>query len=214
MARFSDKMLASHDGQGVQKVDTHPESAAEKQMLRDLVLGQVNRPVFDAFAGSGEMYRRVWHKAPGYVGCDLKWFREDPRLAFVADNRRVLRCVDLLPFGIFDLDAYGSPWEQAVIIAARRPVKPGERIGFALTDGSNMKLKMGDAPHAMCLLAGLRPRAVGMASSHEELAARCIGGICRRMKSKPVSLWRAKGKSAAHVLYYGFIMEGLPLAER
>jgi hypothetical protein len=203
MARFSEKIA------NVVAVDNHPRSAGNKARLRELVLADVEAPVFDAFAGSGEMFRRVWHKAPGYVGCDLRWFAEDPREAFVADNRRVLRCIELSGFGIFDLDAYGSPWEQAAIIAARRPVKPGERIGFCLTEGSNMKLKMGDAPKALAMLCGMRPHAVGLASSHDELIAKAIRGLARRMRCDLVRVWRARGKSAALVVYVGLVFEGL-----
>jgi len=198
----------------VQKVDNHQRSAPDKALIRRNVLDAVKGKVFDAFAGSGEMYRRVWIDAPGYVGCDLRWFPDDPRLAYVAENTRVLRCIDLAQFAIFDLDAYGSPWMQAAIIAARRPVKPGELIGFCLTDGSNLKMKMGDAPKAMSVLAGLRPRAVGLASSHDELVDRALGGLCRRMNCRLVRAWRARGKSAAKVLYFGLVLEGLPLDER
>lgn len=208
MARYSEKLAASNQGQGVIVKDNHPRSQGDKARLRELVLAEVKAPVFDAFAGSGEMFRRIWHQARGYVGCDLRWFPEDPREAFVADNRRVLRCIDLMPFGIFDLDAYGSPWEQAAIIAARRPVKPGERIGFCLTEGSNMKLKMGDAPKALAMLCGMHAHAVGLASSHEELIAKAIRGLARRMGCDLVRVWRACGKSAAKVVYLGLVLEG------
>jgi hypothetical protein len=119
--RFAEALAAAH----IEKVDNHPRAAGDKARLRELVLAAVGAPVFDAFAGSGEMFRRVWYKAPAYVGCDLRWFPDDPRPAFVADNRRVLRCLDLARLGVFDLDAYGSPCEQA-IIAARRSVKPDD----------------------------------------------------------------------------------------
>jgi len=69
--------------------------------------------VFDAFAGEGQMYSSVWNGADRYVGCDLK-YRPDGRLMFAADNRRVLRAIDLAEFNIFDLDAYGS----SVMLAA------------------------------------------------------------------------------------------------
>jgi hypothetical protein len=203
MGRFADSLAR------IEKVDNHALSMPDKVELRRKVLAEVQAPVFDGFAGSGEMFRRVWTEAPGYVGCDLRWFPQDPRPAFVADNRRVLRCFDLQAFGIFDLDAYGSPWEQAAIIAARRKVRPRERIGLCLTDGSNLKLKMGDAPKAMAWLAGLMPRAVGLAQSHDELVERAVSGLCRRMTSRPVHLWRARGKSAARVLYLGLVIEGL-----
>jgi hypothetical protein len=44
---------------------------------------------------------------------------------FCADNTRVLRAIDLSRFSIFDFDAYGSPWVQAVILADRRRVARG-----------------------------------------------------------------------------------------
>ena len=87
------------------------------------------------------MWREVWHAAAGYVGCDLKWYR-DERLAYVADNRRVLRAIDLAPFNVFDFDAWGAPWEQVLILIARRPLLPGERIGLVLTEGSAFNLKL------------------------------------------------------------------------
>lgn len=208
MGKFSDALGK------VQKVDNHQRSMPDKTMLRQNVLDEVKAPVFDAFAGSGEMFRRVWHAAPGYVGCDLRWFPDDPRLAYVADNRRVLRCVDLNEFGIFDLDAYGSPWYQLAIIAARRAVKPGERIGFAITEGSSLKLKMGDAPKALSYFAKLQNRPPGLASSHDELINRAIRGLCEKMNCRLARAWRARGKTGAKVIYLGLVLEGLPLNDQ
>lgn len=198
----------------VQPVDNHPRAAGDKARLRELVLAEVHAPVFDAFAGSGEMFRRVWHKAPGYCGCDLRWFPDDQRKAFAADNRRVLRAIDLGEFGIFDLDAYGSPWEQAVIIAARRSVKPGERIGLVLTEGTSIKLKMGSAPKALAHLCGMKASSVGLASSQDELIAKAMRGLARKMGCALVRVWRARGKSAARVIYLALVLEGLSLTER
>lgn len=55
-------------------MDNHARSTPDKALIRRNVLDAVKAPAFDAFAGSGEMYRRVWCDAPGYVGCDLRWF--------------------------------------------------------------------------------------------------------------------------------------------
>jgi hypothetical protein len=206
MAKAKSKM--SERLSGVVKVDNHPRSEGDKARLRELVLAAVNAPVFDAFAGDGTMYRRVWHAAPGYVGCDLRWFAEDPRPAYVADNRRVLRCIDLNSFGIFDLDAYGSPWECALIIAGRRTVRPGERIGFALTEGTYTKLKMGAAPKALAELCGMKPHTVGLGQAFDDLIATALRGLARRMGCSIERLWRARGKSAAHVVYLGVVLEG------
>ena len=76
------------------KVDNNPAAEAAKVAIREHVLSVVQPAgVFDAFAGSGVMHRNVWHKASHYCGCDQRHFR-DGRLAFVADNRRVLRAID------------------------------------------------------------------------------------------------------------------------
>ena len=88
--------------------------------------------MFDAFAGEGVLFRQVWHRAVSYVGCDLKWYR-DERLMFVADNHRVMRAIDLSAFNVFDIDSWGSPWDQVLILAARRPLAAGERLGLVLT---------------------------------------------------------------------------------
>ena len=64
------------------------------------------------------MYSAVWKDTALYTGCDQK-LQHDGRLMFCADNRRVLRAIDLAPFSIFDLNSYGSPWVQAIIIADR-----------------------------------------------------------------------------------------------
>jgi hypothetical protein len=195
----------------VSKVDNHAAAARAKAELRQNVLDSMDGPVevFDAFAGSGEMWRRVWHKAAAYVGCDTTWYR-DERLVFVADNRRVLRAIDLAPFNIFDLDAYGSPWEQAIIIAARRPVRPGERIGLVLTEGSGLKLKLGGYPAALRVLSGLRGKPVGGARGRHELTDRAISSLCRSMGTTVLRRWQAIGKTGAAVAYVGLVIEGLP----
>ncbi|WP_028167570.1 hypothetical protein [Bradyrhizobium elkanii] len=148
--------------QNVAKVTNHRHGKPAKVLIRRNVLEAVGRDVevFDAFAGSGEMYREVWRQAAGYVGCDQKWFR-DERCAYVADNRRVLRAIDLAPFSIFDFDAFGSPWEQMLIVAARRKVAAGERLGVVLTEGSMINLKQGGLPKALGAAAGLTGRLSG-----------------------------------------------------
>lgn len=208
MPRMTQQLLASNDGRGVIKVDNNPRAAADKTEIRRRVLEAVAAPVFDAFAGEGHMHRRVWHAAPGYVGCDLRFFPDDPRPAFVADNRRVLRSIDLGRFGIFDLDAYGSPWEAALIIAGRRTVRPGERIGLVLTEGSATKIQLGDAPRALALLCGLKPRTAGMTRATDDLIAAALRSLAERMSCEIKRIWRARGKSAARVVYLGLVLKG------
>lgn len=128
---------------GAKKTNNHRKSRSDKIELRRRVLEVMPEArVLDAFAGSGSMYRNVWCAAASYVACDQRWY-PDERLAYVVDNRILLRNIDLQPFNVFDLDAYGSPWEQVAIVCARRKVAPGELIAMVLTDGSRLNLKMG-----------------------------------------------------------------------
>lgn len=187
-----------------------------KVEIRRNVLDQIGAErakVFDVFAGPGVMWAEVWKHASGYVGCDQEWFRDD-RLVYVADNCRVLRCVDLSPFNIFDLDAFGSPWEQALIIAARRRVAKGERIGFIFTDGTSLKTRFGQLPKAMSQAAGISANGnMGIGRWHDEIIARCIAGVMRRMNCVMLKQWRAIGLTGAQVRYLGVVLEGTGVPE-
>lgn len=194
------------------KINNHKDRVDAKIKIRQQILtdiGPENAHVFDAFCGEGVQFRAVWHEAKSYLGCDLVWY-QDNRTQFMADNRRVMRCIDLRRFNVFDLDAHGSPWEQVLILTARRSIlEPGERLGLVLTEGSGMKVKMGGYPTAMRLLAGIMPGAVGGSSSTDELLNRCIAGLCRRMNAKVLRRWQA-GKTGGQTAmrYVGLVLEG------
>lgn len=119
---------------GAAKQDSSPSAVRAKATIRHNVLtaiGAERAHVFDGFAGSGHMFGLVWRHAASCTGCDKRFFR-DGRVAFVADNVRVLRAIDLGRFNVFDFDAYGSPWEQITIVLARRRLQTGESIGLVL----------------------------------------------------------------------------------
>lgn len=205
-------MKLSASVRGGRKTHNKPQAARAKTEVRRRVLeaiGADQARVFDAFAGSGTMHRQVWHQAAEYVGCDLDWYR-DERLAYVADNRRVLRAIDLWPFNVFDFDAFGSPWEQCLILADRRsPLQPGERLGLALTEGSGLKLKMGSFPTALRILAGIRREAAGGSRSTDELLDRCLAGLCDRMRATVAQRWQAgQSQGASAMRYVGLILVG------
>lgn len=197
---------------GKKKTNNHPAAAKAKAELRRLVLealGEDQADVFDAFAGNGAMYERVWHRARSYTGCDLVWYR-DARLAYVADNRRVMRAIDLARFNVFDLDAYGSPWEQVCILVDRRPVAQGERLGLLLTEGTGFNLKLGGMPLALRRLAGLRDGVAGASRQQDAVIDMAIAGMCRRMGARLVKRWQAQGKTGAAMRYIGLVLEGEP----
>jgi hypothetical protein len=194
------------------KTDNHPASKAAKLELRRHILEHVSPArVFDGFCGTGEMYRGVWHEAEDYVGCDERpWARTHPP-RFVADNRRVMRAIDLHAFNVFDLDAYGSPWEQVTILAARRSWAPGEKGGLVITDGSSLNLRWGGVPHAVAKLAGMASaQGVPSTAGIPELQALALVGFVRRAAVKVLQMWQAEGKSAANVCYTALVFEGLP----
>lgn len=183
---------------------------ATKTAIRRWVLeaiGADKAHVFDAFSGAVVAYYDVWKRAASCVGCDLKWY-PDERLAFVADNRRVLRLLDLVGFNIFDFDAYGCPWEQAYIMSARRRLSPGERFGIVLTDGSGLKMKFGAAPTALGLLANVPLKAAGLSRQQHKIIDSGVEAIAARLGGSIVDRWQATGKTGARMRYIGLILEG------
>lgn len=154
------------------------------------------------------MYQAVWKRAAGYEGCDERYL-PDERTCFVGDCRRIMRNIDLQRFSIFDCDAYGSPYEVMVIIAARRKVAPGELVGLAVTDGSGLKLRFGGLPHAMAKLSGIQPGQVGAFHDGEEIAIRAVKAMAARMNARIETLWKATRTGGASMLYMGVVMKGV-----
>lgn len=191
------------------KTNNNPRAFAAKVTVRRNVLAAMSGPanVFDAFAGDGEMYSAVWREAFAYTGCDMKRAR-DNRLMFCADNRRVLRAIELAAFNVFDLDAYGSPWEQAIIIADRRRVAPGELIGIAVTEGNGFALKSNVMPIAIRILSGLRPGIVGLSRKQDSVIDRTIAGLAKRMRCTVAKRWQAEGRTGASMRYIGIVLRG------
>jgi hypothetical protein len=193
------------------KTDNNPAAKAAKLDLRKRVLSEV-RPasVLDLFCGTGEMYAGAWRNAESYAGCDERtWQVTDPP-RFVADNLRLMRCLDLQSFNVFDFDAYGSPWSQIAILAALRRWGPGERGAIVLTDGSSLKLRWGAVPRSMATMAGLSGiQGVPSMSGVHELMGLALFGFVKRAKVNPVRMWQAEGRGRAQVVYLAMVFEGV-----
>jgi len=196
---------------GLPKTDNAPTATKSKIHLRQLVLDRIGREraaVFDAFAGEGHMHKAVWHQAARYLGCDQRFF-PDARTCFVADNLRVLRAIDLRPWNIFDLDAYGSPWEQLNIIAHRRGrLDPGETVGLVLTDGHNLTMKMGGMSQGLAELARVRQRAVGLHRMQDQINTRAVNRVAELLGGRVTGRWEARGKLASQMIYTAIVIEG------
>lgn len=193
----------------VQKLDNSEARVEDKINIRESVLAEIGSEasVFDAYAGEGNMHAAVWSKARHYVGCDLRMFM-DHRKAFVADNSRVMRAVDLTQFNIFDFDAYGSPWTLVHILAHRRPVQPGEKIGIVLTDGSFLALKNGTPPKALMNTAGVKGKHQDMIRHIDEIISAAIVKTAQRMSCSIERRWQAIGIGRSMMRYTGLVLRG------
>jgi hypothetical protein len=92
-----------------------------------LALGKSQVTVLDAYAGSGNVWRRVEELVPDIEVMRLavekrKSAAEDG--AIVGDNLKVLPTLDLASFDLIDLDAFGFPTAQIAICAEKAPNVP------------------------------------------------------------------------------------------
>jgi hypothetical protein len=199
------------NGWNIKQKDNEPSAVRAKAQIRERVLtgiGPEQAQVFDAFAGEGIMYREVWREAASYVGCDQEKFVRDERLAFVGDNRRVMRCIDLGAYNVFDFDAYGSPWEQVYLMIKRRKVAPGEKIGVVLTEGQGMKMDMGGMSGALSLIAGVRQYMPGMGAAQQQIINRAISRTAMMMGATIENHWQAISKFSSTIRYIGLVLRG------
>jgi hypothetical protein len=197
-----------------QKTDNNPAALQAKIAIRENVLAAIEPEravVFDAFAGEGQLHTRVWSKARRYVGCDFNWYR-DGRELYVGDSRNVMRAIDLSQFNIFDFDSHGSPWEHVVILCARRPVTPGERLGIVVTEGSRVDIQYGHLSTGLAELvgAGGKAKPTGMAREkiYNQLIDRAVQATARRLNCTIVDRWEARPATTRLVSYVGLVLEG------
>lgn len=117
----------------VQVHNKAPDVKAElrRRLVSELGGGPRTR-VLETHAGPGVMHRLAYHDVDDWLGIDTDPASPD---SIHADNREVLRAISLQRFNLFDVDAFGSPWEQVWIISQRRRVARGELVGVAITSG-------------------------------------------------------------------------------
>jgi hypothetical protein len=200
------------NGWNIEKRANAPEAIKAKIAIRQSVLDVISAGeahVFDAFAGDGTMFRAVWHQAASCVGCEeTELYLDDPREAFVGDNRRVMRCLDLSAYNVFDFDAYGSPWEQVYLMTMRRVVQPGERIGVILTEGQGMKMSMGGMSGALSKIGGVRQYLPGMGAGQQQIIDRAIMRTAAAMGATIERHWQAVSKHSSTIRYIGLVLRG------
>jgi hypothetical protein len=199
------------NGWKIVKKHNSPAATAAKAQIRQNVLdviGADRASVFDAFAGEGGMHTAVWHQAASYVGCDKEVFGLDDRIAYVADNCRVMRNLDLSVFNIFDMDAFGSPWEQVYVLIKRRKILPGELVGLILTEGQGMKMDMGGMSLALSMVAGVAQYMPGMGAEQQRIVDRAVAHTATKMGTTIERQWQAIGRHSSTVRYIAIVMRG------
>ena len=104
---------------------------------------------------------------------------------------------------------YRNPWEQCLILAARRKVAPGEKIGIVLTDGSALKNETWQHANRAQKIAGLRDNVASAARLQDSLIDRAIVNLAKSLNCKILKRWQATGKTGAAVVYTGLVLQGL-----
>lgn len=199
------------------KVDNHAAALPLKIALREEALADVPQPhVLDLFAGKGAMWAAVWNRAETYLGCDHEWSQvlAHPGPVHHAAAQTVLRGIDLSRFNVFDLDAYGSPWVEVAVLAARRRLLPGEVVSLVLTDGAPRRAMLGLTAFALANMAGAEASAPGAHRRWTELVRAALAEAARRMGGELVALRQPADALGSRGMYYGrAVLRGLGPAQ-
>jgi hypothetical protein len=104
-------------------------------------------------------------------------------------------------------DAWGAPWEQVLILIARRPLLPGERLGLVLTEGSAFNLKLNGISGGLRQLTGAKPGFGGGKCCRHDLIERALAESVRRLNAKILRRWEAEGRTGANMRYIGLVLD-------
>jgi hypothetical protein len=155
----------------------HNTALSAKVGLRRWLVEQLggHPRILDCFCAAGMLWERAYDKTSNYVGLDLRQFN-DERRTIVCDSLRYIRHADanLDQFDLFDLDAYGSPMQHFAAICHRIRPKPGRRIGFVITDGTDFNARMSGMAPPMLRYIGMarhKPSSVQQDYRHDILGA-------------------------------------------
>lgn len=196
------------------KTDNARAAKQAKVELRRNVLELVKPArVFDAFCGDGNMWRSVWKDAAAYVGCDIvAWTPDVEFRRFQADNRIVMRSIDLSPINVFDFDAYGSPWDLMWILLHRRRWAAGELGAVVLTDGTSLKARWGSLPTSLAQLLAMDRDNFPRKADTDWLGKAALKRWTELAKVKPLRLWQAQGRGSglggARMTYSALVFAG------
>lgn len=187
-------------------VKTNNAKTNVKEILRQNILNQIrNQSVCEVFCGSGEMYDKVWKRAVNYLGIDReKYF--DKRNTWCGDAFKLIKRVNPNEYNIFDIDAYGDPYGILIDIIYRINKGYG-KIGFVITDGIDMDLKMGRVCKSVQLLTGINAHVLKRANIiHEQLIDKIIKQVAFVLNGNVTHFKIATGKKGSKMKYFAFII--------
>lgn len=177
-----------------------------KIVLRESILAELNHTssVLEVFCGSGEMYSSVWSRAKKYKGIDKKK-SFDERDAICGDAYKALKLINIKEYDIFDIDSYGSPY--TILSEIIDNIGYQAKIGFVITDGTQMDLRMGRVCDGIRRLSGIESSVLKKAHLiHDKLILMIVNNICRKMGGVLQSFKIAKGVTGSGMRYYSFIV--------
>ncbi len=184
---------------------TNNAKTTAKTDLRSNILKAIKNPcVLEVFCGSGEMYQAVWNKADRYTGIDkVKQF--DERHTICGDARKALRIIELSDYNIFDIDAYGSPYDVLDDILTLREIsKP---VGFCITDGIDMDLRLGRVCKGLRKFIGYEHNIAKRANNlHDQFIKIVCEKVAERLDGQVQNFMMATGKTGAAMKYYSFLV--------
>lgn len=188
-------------------VKTNNAKTNAKREIREHILSVVgsDASVLEVFCGAGEMYKSVWYKAKDYLGIDkVKFF--DDRRTICGDALKAVTKIDHKEFSIFDIDAYGSPYEILTVLLPK--IAPDHKnIGFCITDGIAMDLKLGRISRGIRGLVNLDFHIAKRAHIiHDELISNVIERVCIDLKGTPSDIKIANGVKGSAMKYYCFVV--------
>jgi hypothetical protein len=161
--------------------------------------------VLECFCGSGEMFEAVWKDACHYEGIDIKK-QDDSRITHQGDCALMLKKLNLEKFNVFDIDAYGSPYECLHIIFEKiKKQEKNRKYHFFITDGIEIDLRMGKIENFFGLLAGLNAKKLNNAHLlHDCFIKKIIKNLCLNMGAELINSAIAKGKTGSGMRYFYF----------
>lgn len=193
----------------MKKDNNHLGKQAKIKIRRQALdaIGPDNARVLDIFCGEqGEMYNEIWHDAIYYDGIDIRWTQTDKRRRYVGDNKVFIEYLDLQRYNVFDVDAYGSPWEIMAVISKRRKWSAGEKGAVTFTDcdmRANLSHQVMGLPHT--------PRLRQLAY---DLHRSALDNWIAQSRLKVAKMWQAQIKGAGPRWYCGLVFTGLGSGEQ